>query len=298
MRKTEIVNDLGLSEFHMEFIKTLQAQYDSGESDFTATSLLKPVREIVLWESFVKNSDSDKPFKINASSLMAASNGTALHLAVENLIKSDEAEVRLYSTLNYGGKGFVISGQLDRLVNGEIRDMKFISDFSMNKGMKEEWVQQLNIQLYLATRNGRQVRRLWIDAINIGASIPRIVRGQSVPSRSYEIPMWDMETTEAFIEDRIEKIMLARATRPECTPEERWTRGAYRCVKEIGGRASRTFDTEMEALAYCDGKGLIIEENTKPEDQTKCCHYCPVASVCSQFKGYKGETVDDTEHTN
>ena len=260
MRKTKIVNDLGLSDFHMEFIEILQAQYDSGESDFTATSLLKPVREIVLWESFVKNSECETPFEIKASSLMAASNGTALHLAVEKLIKSDETEVRY---------------------------MKFISDFSMNKGMKEEWVQQLNIQRYLATRNGRQVRRLWIDAINLGASIPKIVRGQSVPSFSYDIPMWEPEDTEAFIEEKIHQIVLGRSTRPECTAEERWARGAYRCVKEVGGRASRTFDTEMEAMAYCDGKDLFVEENTKPEDQTKCSHYCPVSSVCSQFKRYK-----------
>jgi len=287
MRKTEIVNDLGLSDFHMEFIEILQAQYDSGESDFTATSLLKPVREIVLWESFVKNSECETPFKIKASSLMAASNGTALHLAVEKLIKSDETEVRLYSTIRYGDTPFVISAQLDRIVYGEIRDMKFISDFSMNKGMKEEWVQQLNIQRYLATRNGRQVRRLWIDAINLGASIPKIVRGQSVPSFSYDIPMWEPEDTEAFIEEKIHQIVLGRSTRPECTAEERWARGAYRCVKEVGGRASRTFDTEMEAMAYCDGKDLFVEENTKPEDQTKCSHYCPVSSVCSQFKRYK-----------
>lgn len=259
----------------MEFVHSVQAQYDSGDSDFTATSILKPPQEIVL-------SERHPTLPVDVVQLLAATFGTSHHLTAETLMRAKEKEVRLFSHIEYGGKRFKISGQIDRIRNFDIEDMKFVGNWSINQGMKQEWVEQLNIQHWLAWRNGRQPERLWIRAINTEAKIPEIMEGRAKASADYEIPVWPHKQTEQFLFDKIEGVHKSRVRYTPCTPEQRWSSGEWAIQKPNAKRATKRFDTQEEALAANASGEYIITRD--PKKNRRCQFYCPVAAVCQQWK--------------
>jgi hypothetical protein len=277
--------------------------YDRGDCDFSATQLLKPSRMVALEAKYKDLIEEDAADRI--WSLM----GQLGHLVLERS-GIGFVEQRLFATIfAIGGDGvarsFRISGALDLVENTTSADYKFTTVWSVKKGPKPEWIQQLNIGNWLAKENGKQIDKLQIVALYRDWSRLEAVRDWQYPQQQaqlFELPMWKIEDTVDFITRRVESHSKAlHGDLPECTAEERWERNSdWAVMKEGNTKATASFDTKEEAEARMAEE---VEKNKpgpkskkeppkysvafRPGESIRCEHYCPVKNFCSQYKQSK-----------
>lgn len=126
--------------------------YDERENVISATTLLKPVRQICLGMKF-----KDNLKVIDASDLINSSMGTALHDSVEKAWKNEEKTKAILRELGYSEalydevvlerrsekeiNGYIISGQFDIAFRGTVCDIKSTSTYKFIFTEKEtkEW---------------------------------------------------------------------------------------------------------------------------------------------------------------
>ena len=94
--------------------------------------------------------------------------GQAVHVVLERTDPDAETEHRLFAECH----GWLISEAIDRLVpdpqrpgKAVIEDYKITSAWSVLRGPKSEWIDQLHVLQWLAECNGHDVQRLSIVTI-------------------------------------------------------------------------------------------------------------------------------------
>lgn len=228
--------------------------------------------------------------------------GTAVHAALE---KSAEitapppllVEHRMESTVTVDGIPWTLSGQLDVLErDGVLWDWKVTSAWSVSDGRqgKGEWASQLNVLRWLLERTGAvpkgSIKGLAVWAILRDWSATQSRRDDGYPASqevAIPLPIWSADEVDSYVMDRLRLHEAARTTLPDCTPAERWAKGAgfavMRSQKSV--RAERIFDRREDAERYIaealGGKGYVED---RPGTAVRCASYCRVSSVCSQFK--------------
>jgi hypothetical protein len=139
--------------------------YSKGvNADFSATELIDAPQIYRLKK--LHDDEISEDISSRALSIL----GTATHLILQHGSEPDDiTEQRFYAEVN----GYNVSGQCDRLEllptvsdEGEpeycLQDYKTISGVAMtiNPEGKSEWVKQLNIYAYLASKNGYRVTKI------------------------------------------------------------------------------------------------------------------------------------------
>ena len=209
--------------------------------------------------------------------------GTLVHNALKNAEHSTiVSEGRLTAEFDIGGKPVILSGEADYYdpETKTLRDYKTASVKS--KDFKDaHYEKQLNLYAYLFTENGMQVEKLEIVYIYTDWSVKEALSndGYTTPTRTVEVPLWSKEAQKTYIMERIEKAFSNDA---KCSDDERWLKTTtYAVVKEGGKRALSVHSTIADAqLAMKPGYNIEVREG----EATRCLYYCPVASVCQQFK--------------
>lgn len=263
--------------------------YDSGASDISITRLISPVRQVELIRRHADEITEDASDRIWA--IMGQLGHSILERAAKDKNGKDSgniAEKRLFAEV----QGWKVSGQVD-LISGVLTDYKFTSTYAVKEGVKTEWVQQLNLNRWLAHKNGIAVEKLEIIAILRDWSKPEAMRNPDLPQAQVivlPVEVWSLEAAEAFMEQRVWLHQSARAASDadllECSSEEMWERPEKYAVKKIGGvRASKLYDTEREARAAVK-QGQEVEH--RPGERPRCQSYCSASPFCSQFKAWEG----------
>lgn len=274
--------------------KALSANTYKGGKGISVTSLLKSPRQRILEK---RHADE---IVVDASDMVWAVLGTAVHDLFERNSKGINgiSEERLTVEVD----GVKVSGQADLVeeVDGNLvlTDYKVSSvwSFILDRGVKPEWEQQLNIYR-------------WLFKVGAGFDIPLlricgVIRDwkQSDHSKNptdyppcpivfRDVPAWSYDKTEAFVKERVRLHKEAEALEdnnlPECTPAERWERPAKYAVMQKGKvRAFKLFDDLAEADACANSIGGFVQK--RPGVSGKCESYCNAAAFCSQFKATKG----------
>jgi len=229
-----------------ELMKCDWYDHDEAKGTVSATSLIKPTRELILLERHY-----DK-IKVQAIKQMWKVLGSSIHAMLEKIPKGDgdTREERLFCEVG----GEKISGKYDRVLKGTLIDYKVTSAWTLVFGdRKSEWIKQLSILRYLYwTKYKIELN----DKANIVCIfrdwVKYMVRGKypTEPSVTVPIKLFSIEKTEKFIESRVKAIQDARKLDdldlPLCSLEERWW-------------------------------------NEKKSKCIKCHDYCDVAEFCSQF---------------
>lgn len=255
--------------------------YSAGDSDATATSLIKPPRIVALEKLHRAEITED------ASDRIWSLVGQIGHSILERAAKAGHkvAEERLYREC----LGWKVGGQID-LIDGVISDYKFTTVWSCKNGLKPEWEQQQNILNWLALGNDKVVTGMEIVALYRDWSVLEARRDSTYPQAQvqvFKVPEWAPVQAQVWIEGRVLLHKEAQAGNlPECSPEERWAKPEKFAVKKPGAdRARRVLDTSAEAAKEMK-PGEIIEH--RPGENTRCEAYCAAAPFCSQFKALKG----------
>lgn len=277
-------------------IKAMQNDpYNSGDSDFTATGLLKPPRIVQLEKRHGHEIEED------AEDGLYRLYGQVAHGILERANMADLAEKRFFSVFTVGGRDYKISAQMDTLsvADGILRDFKFTTSwgFKSDKPPKPEFVAQLNIQLELMRRNGLDAKELQIIGLLRDWQIRDAKADPSYPQSQVAImpiPMWSREQTTSFIEMRVAAHVDAASGLPECTPDERWAKPDQWAVVKRGQKRAINGGVQLSqelAESICaKNAGTVV--TYRPGESTRCASYCRVKDFCAQ---YKRLTADDQQ---
>ena len=263
------------------FVRAVEGDpYTKGEADFSATELLKPpqiVRLTKKHEDSITTDVRDEWWKLL---------GKGVHNILEQYGEG-LCEERFFAECN----GIKISGAIDMLVDGAVTDYKVTSVFTIQKGLKTDWEQQLNIYAWLLRQNDITATSLEIVGLCRDWIFSRAEAKRDYPQSPIvpiKVPLWRDERQDKFVEDRV-RVHTMENTLP-CTPEERWARGGYTVLG--GGLKPRSFDSLSEAANYINqkekpGRTFSIQEGGAKF--VRCESWCSISDHCPQWKGGAGE---------
>lgn len=272
--------------------------YDKGDSDFTATSLIKPVR-IAKLEKIHEHEISE-----DAEDGLYRLYGQVAHGILERANDLDLAEKRFFSKFTVNGKEYKVSAQLDTLslTDGTLSDFKFTTSwgFKTNQPPKPEWVAQLNIQLELLRRNGLDAKSLQIIGLLRDwqhNSAKSDMFYPQAPVATMPIIIWPREQTVSFIKMRI--AAHVDSALPECDEGERWAKPATWAVIKRGGKRAISGGVQLSE----EGAQLVCAENPgtfvqfRQGESTRCENYCRVSEFCTQFQKSKSVKPDSGQES-
>lgn len=249
--KMKYTNKHNLPDYAERWLKA--DEYDHEENTITASNILQPTQQMILYKRHPDELESD------VSDFMAARFGTAMHDSFEKVeIPNSEKEKRLRTFFN----GSVVTGKFDLMLDmhepvQKLVDLKTTSAWSMVFGRRdEEYVKQLSIYRWLAHRNGYNVgenAEIFLVFTDWQSSMAK--KGGNYPATRIakkDIVLMSLEQTEEMISKKLIEIASVEAVAsedlPECTDEELW--------KDKSGKAKR-------------------------------CGYCSAKKVCAQYKRMK-----------
>lgn len=279
----KLTNRSGLPEAIINAMKN--DSYDAGDSDFTATSLLKPARIVALEKLHKDEIEED------AEDGLWRLYGQIAHSIVERANQNDISEKRYFSMFGR----YKVSAQIDTLClsSGRLSDYKFTTawGFKSDSPPKPEWVAQLNIQSELLKRNAIDSRSLHIVGLLRDWQISKAKEDPAYPQApviTLDIPLWSREQTVAFIEMRIAAHLQAQQAErlPECSPEERWAKPDIWAVIKIGQKRAINGGVQLKkelADRVCDSNpGTYVEY--RPGESVRCKNYCSVSKFCTMYQ--------------
>lgn len=297
----------------------MRDEYDYDPTAISATSLLKPLRQMIL-----SSRVPPQNLTMDLADLIASRMGTSLHAGIEQawedprlkeiLLKlgfsKEEAdsfvinpekltedatpvymEQRLYRELD----GIRISGKFDFISKGVLEDFKSTSVYSYLLGDKEEkFALQGSIYRWLdpnlITEDHMRITYIFTDWQK-----SMVTQRENYPTsrvKSVRIPLLDITQTEEFIRDRLQQYAACKdipeTELPLCTDKELWRKESvykYYANPEKTARSTKNFTNLHEAYTYKASKGgvgIVIEA----KGQVMACRYCRGFSLCTQKNEY------------
>lgn len=292
--------------------------YDHEEDVISATTLLKPIRQVVLAKR-VPHEDK----LVDIAGLVSSRMGTAIHDAIERAWKSGNLpeqlialgyprrvaerirvnptkeeveagcipvymEVRSYREI----EGIKISGKFDFIGDGSVQDFKSTSVYTyINQTNATKYPLQGSIYRWLnpelVTQSFMYIHYIFTDWSAAKAKSEKGYPKSRIVSQPYDL--LTMEQTEQFIRQRV--LLLKKYFEapeheiPECTDEELWRKETvwkyYKDPNKIDGRSTKNFDSKAEAFARFaqDGSSGAVRE---VKGGVGACKYCDAFTVCTQ----------------
>jgi hypothetical protein len=286
----KLTNKHGLPD---TFINVIQRPtYSRGNSEISVTEILSPPQLVLLRRSHADD------IEVDAADQVWSLFGSAVHNILQH--GKDEhhvVEERLFTTF----EGWSISGAID-LQTFQPDGSVIISDYKVTSAwavqqQKTEWIDQLNLYAWLIERTkalpvtGLQIIGIVRDWSRREAAIKDTY--PQAPIVTIDIPLWDAETREQFVKDRLTlhneaNFSAVSGEMPQCTPEEMWEKPTtYAVMKEGGKRAKRVFESLDQAEAFRAEQTGAHHIETREGGRTRCESFCQVAPFCQQYKSYK-----------
>jgi hypothetical protein len=305
-----ITNRHGYPQAIVNMAKHYYEQYIPTPKQISATTLLKPIRQIILERRYYDQISMD------VSEMRHLLDGQAKHHMLEFHDHTLKAELKLKVLTK---NGYTLSGVLDLyalapdLVSQEWQHYRederplipSIIDYkntSVRKSQQEchDWKMQLLLYAWLAKENKMEVKqgidyallKDWEEEKAGRLNYPL----HWIEAKPLAITDTRLEWIENFINTKLELIKQHEETLDEelplCTEEERWKEKDSFIVKRVDGkRAIRdgTFTTYEEALPLLNAKNerakttyyVIEKREGKPN---RCLKYCGARTFCPYYK--------------
>ena len=287
----------------------------------SVTTLMKSTREVIL-----TNRLGEGDAVQDVSALLASRSGTAIHDALEKawlnpnlkdvLISlgypekvhsrihinpeapTGELDIYLEKRTNKRLGKWIISGQMDLCINGQLTDLKNTSTYTyVAKTNDDKYIEQLSIYAWL---NPDIVLDEYGKILFIFKDWNKnyALAGKGYPTHPIiEEPFLLMEPADT---ERILQVKLNRLDMywnkpmheiPECTPDELWQAPpTYKYYSKFGAiKASKvsTDFNEMQQHLRDKGVGFIKEVKAEPVK----CRFCPAANTCDQAARYVNDGI-------
>lgn len=292
-----------------------------GSKSISATSLLKPVRQILLRERLT----DENSLTPDVSDYIASRLGHSIHDGIERSwtkdykaalkrlgypqqlidrvkvnpseeLEDDDIPVWLEQRGSRKIRGYTISGKFDQVLEGELQDFKSTSVYSWIKGSKDEdYSKQGSLYRWI------HQDKVTSDVLNIQFIFTDWQRGMARSDPNYpqqrvmehKVQLMSLEETERWIHRQLDHLEahaeLPEDELPRCTDKDLW-RGEtvwkyYSNPQKTDGRATKNFTSAASANAHLSdkAKGVVIEV----PGQVKACSYCPAFPICTQKDEYE-----------
>lgn len=294
--------------------------YDHNDDPFTvsATTLLKPLRQIILPSRIPAGEGL-----VNLADMMNSRMGTAIHDGIEKAWMTNSQQAMadiglpqrvidrvainptdLYLTTNPDaipiyleqrlkrqlGK-WTITGKFDFIGEGKVQDFKSTSTFTYKKQTgADKYTQQGSIYRWLDPKKIHQDRMdihyIFTDWKGAMAKTDPSYPPKRFHTQSFEL--LSLNETEAFIRKKLALIEqywdAPEEEIPQCSDEELWrSEPQFKYYKnpEKTARSTKNFDTMQDAMLRLseDGNVGIVKE---VPGQVTACRYCPAFAACTQ----------------
>ena len=294
--------------------------YDHNDDPFTvsATTLLKPLRQIIL-----PNRIPAGEGLVNLADMMNSRMGTAIHDGIEKawmnnhrgamrdiglpdrvisrvVINPDEQDLEmnpdwipiyLEQRLKRQLGKWTITGKFDFIGEGKVQDFKSTSTFTYKKQTgADKYTQQGSIYRWLDPKKIHQ-DRMDIHYIFTDWKGAMVKSDPSYPPKRFHTQSFELlslNETEAFIRKKLALIEqywdAPEEEIPQCSDEELWrSEPQFKYYKnpEKTARSTKNFDTMQDAMLRLseDGNVGIVKE---VPGQVTACRYCPAFAACTQ----------------
>ena len=281
----KINNKLNLPQ---PFVDAVTKEYEYKEKQYSVTTILKDVREILLTRRHHNEIEQD------VADMIWLILGTATHSILENSQEAD-TEFKEEHFVEEVQNGYKLSGQAD-LYNAEekmVTDYKTCSVWKVIYDDWEDYKKQLLMYAWAFKKMGFEVEKGQIVAIIKDHSKTKAKVDSSYPQypvykKVFNFSEQEFKEIEELIKDKFTKIEKYEKTAddqlPLCTEESRWNDGDKYAVKKKGNkRALRVYDTLKEAEEHLKQDDSLELEIRKGEDK-KCLEYCSCCEFCSYWK--------------
>lgn len=301
------------------FLATDKYDNDDDPNTISATSLIKPVRQLVLSSRL-----SPEEALIDINNLWASRLGTAIHDGIEEawinnapqalsalgypkavidqiVVNPDPdnlpervipvyLEKRAYRKVGQ----YTVSGKFDFVAEGRIEDFKTTSTYTWIKGTKDEdYILQGSIYRWLnpkiITQDEMAIQFIFTDWQAIKAKTDPKYPDNRTKQKIYHL--LSVTETQRWIEQKLAEAErywnTPEADLPLCTDKELWrTEPQYKYFKNPNKtqRSTKNFDNMHDAYARlsADGNVGIV---TEVPGQVRACKYCPGFPLCAQKDG-------------
>lgn len=315
----KIKNDLGIDWIIAGWLASNTYTGSNSDSYISASSFCRSVRQNVLGRLIEKSGEEDP---IDISTMLKASTGTALHRDIQAVWENPVIITEALKSLDYTDTqiknihinpseptdgtnlwfekratreigDWTVTGQFDLVVDDTIHDFKSTSVYTyINKTKEEDYKIQLSIYRWL----NRELIKNDIGIIHYiftDWNKNNVYSTDGYPNHpfvSININLMSLDETEEFIKKRIRDIDYYTENLnelPLCDDhhlmisKETWQ---YFSTAS-SSRASKNFDTKLEALKYMQskgGKGIVKQKQLEPVG----CKYCNCCSKCNQYKSF------------
>lgn len=289
--------------------------YDYQPGVISVTSLLKPIRQLVLSRRVPPEENIP-----DLSSMIPSRMGTAIHNGVEHAwthnykramkdlgypdkvidrimvnpkpedLKPDTIPVYMEIRSTRELNGQKVSGKFDFIGNGQLEDFKSTSTYTWVKDTKDEdYVLQGSMYRWLnpelVTKDTMTIQFFFTDWSAMMRNTPNYPERRTM-SRKFNL--MSLEDTEAYISGKLIQIQTfmnaPEEDLPLCTDKELWRKDpSWKYYKNPAkkDRSTKNFDNEAEAIARWTTDGMVGEVVMVP-GQVKACHYCRAFTACKQ----------------
>ena len=279
----KVTNRLHLPE---AFVKAVSVERHNKAGQYSATTLNKGVKEIILQE---RHWDE---FTVDAADSVWATFGTAVHAIMEKYEDGNFHEEKFdIAVSNSRVTGVVDSYDME---NATIYDWKTASVWKVQFADFDEWRRQGMTYAWLLKQSGLDVKKCVFIALLKDHSKSKAKKDPSYPQSpvftyEFEVTPEELEQTGARITAKVKDIEAAELLGDDdiapCTPEERWADGDKWAVMKNGRKtAVRVFDTEIDAENCAGELGNSHYVEHRPAVSRKCGDYCLCKDFCNFYK--------------
>lgn len=298
------------------FLASDNYDYNNDPHTISATTLLKPLRQIIL-PSRVPPGEG----LVNLADMLNARMGSAIHdgierawatnyqAALESLgypqrliervrinppaadLTEDIVPIYLEQRLTRTIGKWTVTGKFDFVGEGRVQDFKTTTTYTYKRQVNaERYAQQGSVYRWLdpelITQDEMDIHYIFTDwKPTMAKADPNYP-----PKRFHKqtFPLMSLQSTEGFIRRKLDLIdtywNAAEEDIPFCTDDELWrSEPQFKYYKNPAStkRSTKNFDTKQDAYLRLseDGNVGIVKE---VPGQATACRYCPAFAVCTQ----------------
>ena len=299
------------------FLATDNYDYNSDPNTISATTLLKPVRQIILPGRIA-------PGEVlpNLADMMSNRMGSAIHDAIErswltnhipalqalglpqhvinrtkvnptpDALQPDDIPVYLEQRHHKQVGKWQVSGKYDFVMDGQVQDFKTTSVFTYKNQLNgTKWALQGSLYRWLKPEQITQ-DRMAIHYIFTDWKASMVKTDSNYPPKRFHTQLYELTSvtqTEQFVRRKLAEIdqyMDAdEQDIPYCSDEDLWRSEPsfkyYKSGDVNAKRSTKNFPTRQEALIYMGDNGNVGAIKEVP-GQVIACKYCPAFAACSQ----------------
>lgn len=296
------------------FLANDNYEYNSDPNTISATSIIKPLRQLIL-SSRVNQEDGF----VDLIQLVASRVGTAIHDGIENSwtnykqamailgypqniidrvainkpideVTENDFPIYFEQRIERQIGNYKISGKFDFVENGTVEDFKTTSVWTaINGNNDEKYKLQLSIYRWLnpkmITSDRGAIQFIFTDWSAIKAKTDPKYPSSRIQRKYFDL--YSINEITAYITKKLRDFDYYKNMEenqiPECSDEDLWrSEPVYKYYKDPNktARSTKNFENKQDAYSHLAsiGIGTVIE---KPGTVTSC-RYCPAFSICTQ----------------